>query len=174
MNYDIVNTAVYLARREHSGQVRKYNKTPYWLHLARVAGITSAYTTNPEVVAAAWLHDILEDTPFRYSHLVKEVGLRVTNLVQVLTKPERENGINRKQRNKNYWQDLKQFQNLCRDEGIAPTTLIKLSDRYDNIRELDYEDDFYKVYVKETHELLETLNVDHELVDLIEIWVGPA
>lgn len=63
MTAEIVNIAERIARAAHSGQFRRDGRTPYITHPERVAVRAAERTGNdPVVVAAAWLHDVLEDT----------------------------------------------------------------------------------------------------------------
>ena len=174
---NIILKASWYARQAHEGQKRKYNNTPYWLHPARVAGLVSGYTDDERVVAAAWLHDVAEDTANTCEDISKEFGKFVADNVFWLTKLKLDD-VARFQRMQIYHQQLTIVQRAAEDAAhnewmVAPSTLIKLADRYDNLRELDHEDDFYKLYVKETHHLLDSLDVGHELVDLIKTWIGP-
>lgn len=57
---DIIENARTVAERAHRGQFRRDGTTPYLSHPAGVAGILN--DEAPEVIAAAWLHDVLEDT----------------------------------------------------------------------------------------------------------------
>ena len=50
------------AKRWHAGQVRKYTGEPYWTHPIAVAHLVKSVPHTPEMVAAALMHDILEDT----------------------------------------------------------------------------------------------------------------
>jgi len=51
------------AARSHGAQQRKYTPDPYIVHPVRVMEICSRYTKDTAVLAAALLHDVLEDTP---------------------------------------------------------------------------------------------------------------
>lgn len=51
------------AAHEGIGQVRKYTGEPYINHPAAVAELVSSVPHTPEMLAAAWLHDTVEDTP---------------------------------------------------------------------------------------------------------------
>lgn len=58
---DLVTTARDIATTAHRGQVDKAG-APYIGHPARVAGHAAAAGGDERVVAAAWLHDVVEDT----------------------------------------------------------------------------------------------------------------
>lgn len=51
-----------LAQRFHKGQLRKYTNEPYWFHLVNVAALVKEYGHTEDMVCAALLHDVIEDT----------------------------------------------------------------------------------------------------------------
>jgi (p)ppGpp synthase/HD superfamily hydrolase len=59
---DLPRLAAIFANNAHKGQKRKYNGRPYIEHPMRVAFAVSLIPeAEPEVIAAAWLHDVVED-----------------------------------------------------------------------------------------------------------------
>ena len=50
-------------------QLRKYTGQPYQVHLRAVVGLVSAVTSDDNLIAAAWLHDIVEDTPVTFEEI---------------------------------------------------------------------------------------------------------
>lgn len=72
------------ARDAHAGQFRRDGVTPYAVHPEAVA---SRVEGDPEAVAVAWLHDVIEDTAVTADGL-REQGFppRVVEAVQTLTK----------------------------------------------------------------------------------------
>lgn len=86
-----VEYALYVALKAHEGQTRKDSaKTPYIVHPVSVALIVSRYTDSSDVLAAALLHDILEDTPFGAPQLRREFGPAVLRLVREVSEPRGE------------------------------------------------------------------------------------
>jgi (p)ppGpp synthase/HD superfamily hydrolase len=77
--------AVSIALAAHTGQVRKTDQTPYIIHPLTVAHLVSLYTKDEEVIAAAVLHDVLEDSPMTTEQLRIEVGDRVVAIVEAVT-----------------------------------------------------------------------------------------
>ena len=69
----------------HDGQKRDSGR-PYMWHISKVADILSLVTNDPEIITAAYLHDILEDCPVTKEQLIDEFGERVANLVFEVTK----------------------------------------------------------------------------------------
>ena len=74
-----------LASMAHYGQTITGTDTPYVAHAALVAGLVQAVTDDENMVAAAWLHDTLEDTEMTYQDLVDETNQNVADYVQALT-----------------------------------------------------------------------------------------
>src|ERR1700733_11171850 len=69
---------------------RKYTDEPYYVHPERVAKLVATVTSDIEVVAAAWLHDVLEDVApknsnFNVDAIFKSFGDRVLHLVLEVT-----------------------------------------------------------------------------------------
>ena len=62
-------------------QRRKYSRQPYEVHLRAVADIVASVTDDPEMIAAAWLHDSVEDTPATLEDIGREFGTGVAALV---------------------------------------------------------------------------------------------
>jgi (p)ppGpp synthase/HD superfamily hydrolase len=101
----------------HSGQMRKDGKSPYIVHPERVVkALQEAGVTDQEVLAAAYLHDVLEDTNGVIDGVFPE---RVVKLVKDLTKPA---GI----------KDKNAYISGFADKPFE-VVLIKLADRYDNL-----------------------------------------
>ncbi len=115
--------AASFAARAHLHQLRKDRATPYFAHPARVAAtVMAVFGCDDEVaIAAAFLHDTIEDTKTDYDDLIKDFGREVADCVAALTKnmalPERA-------RERDY--DLR----LSRADWRA--RLVKLADQFDN------------------------------------------
>ena len=77
----LIERAVVFAARKHAGQVRKGSKVPYLLHPLECAVIVATMTNSTAVIAAAVLHDVLEDTPATREELLEHFGPEITELV---------------------------------------------------------------------------------------------
>ena len=80
----LVSEAAELAARRHNGMARKgRGNEPYINHLAEVANLLSAATegADAELVAAAWLHDTIEDTETTREELAQKFSERIASLV---------------------------------------------------------------------------------------------
>ncbi|MEJ2520259.1 MAG: HD domain-containing protein, partial [Desulfuromonadales bacterium] len=70
---------------------RKYTGEAYITHPAAVAELVASVTRDEATICAAWLHDVIEDTPVTLDMIGKEFGNRVERLVAQLSdisKPE--------------------------------------------------------------------------------------
>ncbi len=83
---DQIAAAEQVATTAHAGQTDKAGR-PYLDHPRRVAAHVATTTNDPDAVAAAWLHDVVEDTPVTLAHL-RALGFRETVLdaVDALTR----------------------------------------------------------------------------------------
>ena len=119
-------SAASLAARAHEHQYRKDCVTPYAAHTTRVALTCAAVfgVTDEVILAAALLHDVIEDAPIDYDDIHTLCGKHVADIVACLTKDMR---MIEPRREKAY------------DEQIArgpwQARLIKLADVYDNLTE---------------------------------------
>lgn len=118
MTKAMIEKAKSFAIEKHGSQ--KYGAEPYSFHLAMVSDLVKANHGSPEQVAAAWLHDTVEDTPTKREEIEHEFGAEVANMVWALTGI----GENRQERIENA------VQKISNTPGAG---LIKLADRYANV-----------------------------------------
>ncbi len=122
--------AASFAARAHAGQVRKDGRTPYVAHPFRVAMILRDVfgCADEACLAAALLHDTIEDTGADYDDILEGFGAEVADLVAALTKDMR------------LREDVRE---PAYDEGLRRADwrarLIKLADQYDNLCDLSGE-----------------------------------
>jgi len=81
----LVEKADALALRAHQGQVRKEVPIPYITHPRAVAEILKKYDFSDVVIAAALVHDVVEDTPVTLNDIRHELGGEVARLVAPVT-----------------------------------------------------------------------------------------
>ena len=118
-----------LAKLAHAPQVRKTGE-PYILHPIAVATIAAGeLRLDINSVIAAFLHDVVEDTPHSIEEIKARFGDDVAYLVKVLTKPEKQEYVQSKQVD-NFKQMLNSMQ-----RDIRPI-FVKLADRLHNMRTL--------------------------------------
>lgn len=80
-NTDLVDKAIIYAVKHHKGVFRRNKKVPYIVHPLEAMGIVASITEDNELLAAAALHDLIEDTDVTYEDLKKEFGDRIANIV---------------------------------------------------------------------------------------------
>ena len=96
MSKDLAFRAMQFATEKHATQVRKYTGVPYVTHLAEVAGIVATVLREPEAIAVAWLHDVVEDQGVSAIELEGRFGLEVALGVAMLSDMEFGNRAERK------------------------------------------------------------------------------
>ena len=82
---EVVRDAYDLLVSKHAGQRQKVNSHPYVKHPVLVASDISRAGFDPEMVAAALLHDIVEDSDVSVDDVQERFGRRVSVLVEALT-----------------------------------------------------------------------------------------
>lgn len=161
-NPRLINAAAALASYAHGSvnQKRKYTNELYIVHPMEVAEIVAGVTNDSHMIAAAWLHDVVEDTPFdldyievfleSYAGVSKVQAWIVGQYVYELTeqsKPEDGNRAARKRIDRDF---------LARSSPGAAT--IKLADLISNTSTIcEYDPGFAKIYMQEKRDLLDVL-----------------
>lgn len=124
-----IRDAFEFAREAHKPQRRKSGE-PYIIHPVNVARIVAEeLELGADPVIAAFLHDVVEDTPFTIDDIRERFGDEVAFLVGVVTKQKKDNYVHSKQID-NFRQILASMQYDVR------ALLIKLADRLHNMRTL--------------------------------------
>lgn len=85
---DLLDTAARLAAEAHAGQTRKGDGSPYIAHPFMVALILARHGFPEPVLAAALVHDVLEDTATPASVIEARLGAQVLKLVAAVTNEE--------------------------------------------------------------------------------------
>ena len=163
----LITKAALFAEKAHRGQVRKYTADePYFVHCAEVADIVSRYApggiAGESMIAAAYCHDILEDTRIQDWEIGSALTDTVKHYVQWLTKEKKE----------------------LRDETLsaynsklasAPdeAKLIKLADIYSNLKTIAERDTaFARQYFREKAEQIQCLSKgDSELYKQVSFMI---
>lgn len=81
--------ALQFAVKAHQGQVRKGSSIPYIVHPIETALIAMTLSDDKDVIIAAMLHDVIEDTPYGAKEIEDAFGTRVARLVQSETENKR-------------------------------------------------------------------------------------
>ena len=86
---EIVSEAIAFAVKAHDGMRRKKSDTPYILHPLEAAVIVGTMTDDQNIIAAAVLHDVVEDAGITIEEIEARFGKRVRELVQSETENKR-------------------------------------------------------------------------------------
>src|SRR5262245_20368298 len=147
--------ALAFATVKHDGQLRKYTGEPYIMHPIAVAKLVKATGAREAVVAAALLHDVLEDTPTTVPELRVWFGDEVTELVIELT-----NVFNPGTGGNAAARKAKEAARLAATSADAQT--IKVADILHNTPSIaKYDPGFARVYLPEKAALLAVLTKAH-------------
>lgn len=143
----MIYEALCLAKYAHTGQVRKYTGDPYFYHPVRVAKEVMIHQlATQNMIAAALLHDVVEDTHISLKSITKEFGDGVGILVNELTNKTKGLKLPRAERKKLDW---KRLATISKEAKI-----IKLIDRMDNLMEMKGANkEFLALYKAESIEL---------------------
>ena len=86
---ELVSEAIAFAVKAHDGMRRKGSESPYILHPMEAAVIVGTMTTDQNLIAAAALHDVVEDTDISIEEIEANFGKRVRELVGAETENKR-------------------------------------------------------------------------------------
>ena len=86
---ELVSEAIAFAVKAHDGMRRKKSDAPYILHPMEAAVIVGTMTTDQNLIAAAALHDVVEDAGITIEEIEAEFGKRVRELVESETEDKR-------------------------------------------------------------------------------------
>ena len=87
----LMDRAIIFATRAHSGTYRKGTSIPYIVHPIEAAAIVSTITDDPDMIAAAVLHDVVEDTDATVDEIRLFFNERIANLVEAESENKRKN-----------------------------------------------------------------------------------
>lgn len=118
---DKTSRALKFAEEAHREQFDDLGLPYFNTHILQVFGIIRFITEDEDIIAAALLHDVIEDTAITYDEIVEEFGPRVANLVMEVTHEGQKD------------QHGYYFPRLQSKDGI----LIKFADRLSNLSRMD-------------------------------------
>ncbi len=126
VNLKLIQKAIIFTKKWHHGQMRKDKKTPFYAHPFIVAGIVAQYYYKTDVIIAALLHDVIEDTSCTVAMIAQNFNYRIAQMVDRLTKVRVDN---EKIIKMTLQQTLEQLQKL----GDYESFFIKEKDRMHNL-----------------------------------------
>ena len=148
----LIEQARIFAAEAHASinQRRRFSDEPYIVHPEAVAQLVSEVTDEAPMIAAAWLHDVVEDTPVTLSDLRNQFGEDITQLVYEVSK------ISGDVAGDNVLKKALDRDHFAQASPRAKT--IKLADMIDNLRTVvETAPEFAKSYVPEKALLLPLL-----------------
>lgn len=155
---DLENAAAKFATAMHAteNQVRKYGGEPYIVHPEAVANILREYyPDDEELLAAGWLHDVIEDTAVSINTIEAKFGYRVADLVEMVTNVSLDKSIPR----------VLRFQANTRhlDRATARGCSLKLADIIHNCSDLMTHNKKFAIdtYFPEKRIVLQSLGRGH-------------
>lgn len=142
-----LDAAIRFACKAHEGQVRKVSATPYILHPLEAATVVGALTNDEDIIIAALLHDVVEDTPYTLEDVEKAFGSEVARLVASETENKRDDrpaAETWKTRKEESLEDLR--------NGDKKVKILWLGDKVSNARA------FYRSYMELGDQMFERFN----------------
>lgn len=177
---ELLDTITLFADRAHDQQMRKYTSERYIVHPVRVMETCRKYKDDLTMLAAALLHDVLEDTPITKVEMksfletlvspkdAERTLALVVELTDVYIKKDYPN-INRRSRK------AKELERMAKT--LADSQTIKYADIIDNTKEIVKNNpSFARVYLHECRSILKALDKGHptlyqEAVDIVNAGI---
>ncbi len=171
----LLNKAFAYASKKHEFTYRKSGQ-PYIIHPLNVAYIVASHRLDLESVAAAFLHDVVEDTDTSLDEIKEEFGKEIAELVDGLTKVSAIENVKKEDKQSANFRKL--LISIAKDPRVL---IIKLADRLDNMRTLEFmKPESQKRIAKETLEIYAPLahaigmgRIKNELEDLSFKYLYP-
>lgn len=120
------------AAKAHEGVTRKGTTIPYITHPIEAASIVMTMTEDVEVIAAALLHDVVEDTDYTLSDIQERFGERIAELVAEETENKRQD-----QPSDQTWRTRKEETIQSLKEASIEAKIVALGDKLSNMRSID-------------------------------------
>jgi (p)ppGpp synthase/HD superfamily hydrolase len=127
MTEDLIEAALNFAARAHAGQKRKGTDVPYIVHPVGVMlALIQHGETETEMLAAALLHDTVEDTGTTLGELRERFGQRVAAIVEGCSEPDKGDT----------WEHRKEHAVAHLRSAPRDVQLVAAADKYHNLRSL--------------------------------------
>mgnify|MGYP006288935159 CR=1 FL=1 len=159
LDFDLINKAIYWAKKYHGDQKRKSGEA-YYTHPLEVAYMISEYKLKTDVIVASILHDIIEDTEVTVGMILDKFSWRIAEMVDRLTR-DRPDGT------KLSVEEILENAYKHKDKEVL---LIKFIDRLHNMETLDSMSDSKKQKIAlETATVIIPFSEDINLEKLLNI-----
>lgn len=134
----IVSQALVFATEHHQHQHRKGTKIPYMAHLLNVCKLVAENNCSDEILAAALLHDVVEDTDVTIEEIEEKFGKQVAEIVRGATELDK---LEKKAIEKeSTWLERKEHTiHFLQHEANTDQLLVSGADKLDNLRSIVYD-----------------------------------
>ena len=132
INIELIKIAIGYIQKYHKSQ-KRHSGAPYYYHPINVASIVIDYFFDNSIIIAALLHDLVEDTHFSLNQIDFLFGKEVSLLVDRLTKIDTNTNMKFKLSD-----EESSYKLIHLDDNDKKVFAIKLSDRLDNMRTIEY------------------------------------
>ena len=138
----IVSTSLVFATQHHQYQHRKGTRIPYMAHLLNVCKILAERDCIDEILAAALLHDVVEDTDVTIEQVEEKFGLQIAEIVRGATELDK---LEKKAIEKeDSWQSRKEHTiHFLQLDATINQLLVTGADKLDNLRSIAYDHEKY-------------------------------
>ena len=128
-------TVYEFARVAHGKQLDDSGKNYFQSHVLQTVALVKQLTTDEDIISAAYMHDLIEDTDVTFEEIQRRFGLRTADLVHEVTHEGEKDNYGR------------YFPRLHTKEGI----MLKLCDRASNVSRMDsWSKDRQEHYLRKT------------------------
>jgi len=114
-------TVYEFARVSHGNQLDDSGKNYFQAHVLQTVSLVKQLTTDEDIISAAYMHDLIEDTDVTFEEIQRRFGLRTADIVNEVTHEGEKDNYGR------------YFPRLHTKEGI----MLKLCDRASNVSRMD-------------------------------------
>jgi (p)ppGpp synthase/HD superfamily hydrolase len=165
MKISVVERAAKIALLAHNGQTRKGDGSPYIIHPLMVAMKLNQYGFDDKIVAAALVHDVLEDTDFSEKDLRLELGDEIVEIVKAVTNDD---SLSWEEKKKKYIETVR--------NGGVEAKAVALADKIHNLESLlaAYEEQGSKLWEKFNRGKEQKIWFETEVLKMLqETWDHP-
>lgn len=132
-NFETIQKAWLLAVDAHDNHVSKYSKRRVLRHILAVSKSVAEIGLDTDVVAAALLHDIVEDTDVTFKQIQDAFNERISKIVAAVSKYDNQKAIKSEAKHqRDYFKKL--FDAISTDIDDLPAVFIKLAEKFDHMR----------------------------------------
>ena len=152
LNTELLDRAIILAVHAHAGMERRGKGFPYIVHPMEAVAIVATMTPDQELLAAAVLHDVVEDTDVTLEEIRSQFGEKVASLVEAESEEKLE-GVSAE----HSWRARKQAAIRRLSEASREVKMVALGDKLSNMRAIarDYSakgDELWKIFHVNNHQ----------------------